>query len=83
MPAEDVEAAAAGAETAAGTAAGADAAAAGAAAALPAVSIRAKSSPEVTKLPSPLTISDNTPEAGAGTSRTTLSVSTSIKISSA
>ena len=38
---------------------------------------------EVTELPSLLTISDNTPEAGAGTSSTTLSVSISIRISSA
>ena len=72
--------AAAGA-VAAGVAAGA--AAAGAAAALPSVSMRARTSPEVTRLPSVFTISDNTPEAGAGTSSTTLSVSTSIRISSA
>jgi len=67
----------------AGAAAGCAAAAGAAAAALPSESIRAISSPEVTVLPSPLTISDNTPAAGAGTSSTTLSVSISIRISSA
>ena len=66
-----------------GAATAAAGAAAGAAAALPSVSIRARTSPEVTMLPFALTISDSTPEAGAGTSSTTLSVSTSIKISSA
>ncbi|SHS25933.1 Uncharacterised protein [Mycobacteroides abscessus subsp. abscessus] len=45
--------------------------------------MRAMTSPEVTVLPSPLTISDSTPEDGAGTSSTTLSVSISIRISSA
>src|SRR5690606_3839676 len=73
------------AASAAGTGAGAGAAAgAGAgAAALASVSMRARTSPEVTVLPSPLTISESTPETGAGTSSTTLSVSTSIRISSA
>ena len=50
--------------------------------ALPSVSIRAISSPATTVLPSPRTISAITPAAGAGTSSTTLSVSTSIRISS-
>ncbi|AIT27058.1 dihydrolipoyllysine-residue succinyltransferase, E2 component [Bordetella holmesii 44057] len=45
--------------------------------------MRAISSPEVTVLPSPLTISANTPDDGAGTSSTTLSVSISMRISSA
>src|SRR5690606_23395866 len=83
----DAGAAAAGA---AGVAAGAGsagaaagAAAAGAALGLASVSMRASTSPEVTVLPSALTISFNTPEAGAGTSSTTLSVSTSMRISSA
>ncbi len=77
-------AAAAGAEAAAGAAATAlGASAAGTAApALASLSIRAISSPETTVSPSALTISTRTPSAGDGTSRTTLSVSMSIRISS-
>src|SRR5690606_64529 len=92
LPAAGEAIAAAGADAAGaddGAAAGASAAgasagaAAGAAAALASVSIRAKTSPDATVLPSALTISLRTPEAGAGTSSTTLSVSTSMRISSA
>src|SRR3546814_9626516 len=68
------EAVAAGA--AAAGAASAAAAGAAAAVALPSESMRARTSPAVTVLPSPLTISFRTPEAGAGTSRTTLLVLT-------
>ncbi|TLD47709.1 MAG: hypothetical protein FAZ92_00005 [Accumulibacter sp.] len=68
--------------------AGAAAAAAGGAAAAAtvpacaAVSMRAITSPATTVSPSPLTISTNTPLSGAGSSRTTLSVSMSIRFSS-
>ena len=69
---------------AAGTAAGEDiATAAGMLTALASVSTRAMSSPDATVLPSVLRISVSTPDAGAGTSRTTLSVSISMRISSA
>jgi hypothetical protein len=47
-----------------------------------AVSMRAITSPATTVSPSPLTISTNTPLSGAGSSRTTLSVSMSIRFSS-
>src|SRR5690606_16336691 len=92
LPAAGEAIAAAGADAAGaddGAAAGASAAgasagaAAGAAAALASVSMRASTSPDATVLPSALTISLRTPAAGAGTSSTTLSVSTSIRISSA
>ena len=66
----------------AGTAAGCGAGAGVVAVPLPSVSSRAISSPATTVLPSPRTISAITPAAGAGTSSTTLSVSTSIRISS-
>ena len=79
--------AATGADATAGLAAGADAAAGAAvgavvAVAVASVSIRAINSPATTLLPSPLTISINTPCAGAGSSNTTLSVSISIRFSS-
>src|SRR6266850_2047276 len=72
----------------AGTGAGAafSGAAAGAAAlaalAFPSVSITAMTSPALTVPPSPLIIFASTPSAGAGSSRTTLSVSMSIRFSS-
>ena len=50
---------------------------------LPSVSMRAINCSAMTVPPSATKISDNTPAAGAGTSKTTLSVSISIKISSA
>jgi hypothetical protein len=64
-------------------AAGVDFAAASGAVPLPSVSIVASTWSEPTVAPSPWMISDSTPDEGAGTSSTTLSVSTSINISSA
>jgi hypothetical protein len=55
---------------------------AAAAAALPSVSITAMTSPLVTLSPSFFTILASTPSTGAGSSSTTLSVSTSIRFSS-
>src|SRR6266581_4127843 len=52
------------------------------AAAFPSVSIVAMTSPALTVPPSPLMILASTPSAGAGSSRTTLSVSMSIRFSS-
>src|SRR5881396_3311584 len=64
------------------SAAGAAAPAAPAALAFPSVSIVAMTSPALTVPPSPLMIFASTPSAGAGSSRTTLSVSMSIRFSS-
>src|SRR6185312_3564109 len=74
--------AAAGASGWAPTFVGATAACAGAAVAFPSVSITAITSPLVTESPSFLMIFASTPSEGAGSSRTTLSVSTSIRFSS-
>jgi hypothetical protein len=69
-----------GAAVGAAAFAGADA---GAAATLPSVSMRAINCSAFTVPPSVTKISDKTPAEGAGTSSTTLSVSISIRISSA
>src|SRR6266853_2841285 len=86
LRADGMAGAAAGAGFAAGTGAGAAFACtctAGAAAlALPSVSRVAMTSPAFTVPPSPLMILASTPSAGAGSSRTTLSVSMSIRFSS-
>ena len=70
------------APVAAAAAAAAGAATAATVPAWAAVSMRAITSPATTVSPSPLTISTNTPLSGAGNSRTTLSVSMSIRFSS-
>ena len=78
----DAGAAAVATGAAEGAAVGEAVGAAALALAVASVSIRAINSPATTLLPSPLTISINTPCAGAGSSNTTLSVSISIRFSS-